>query len=343
MNSEGHKLNNNERRSGSIWHTVIPEHRFFNSLATSTSQLDRKLHNSIRRHSPTIQTSLINTLDSNVHNPQSPDSLPQTLGNGDLIRPPLHNGLAEKNPYRRSRNPKSSTTCRSFCLSVCRNYYVRRPIFLVLLSLTFLGSHMVIFYKYFAPYLAGAHPIPTSESRNGLASAISRDKFIPESIFSTPSGNDNTEEWAKGEEFPDDLLRSAQFRPFAPLRPIDKEKFTVRINTWRRNELLVASVNHHTSCEGVAQVQIVWNDPESGPPGELLSHKSGLVVIEDHTQVNSLNERFNVKTENPPTVGILNVDDDVFYPCEALDAGAVLLALFIVFCPLSVPFFALIT
>eukprot|EP00587_Corethron_hystrix_P005611 CAMPEP_0113301640 /NCGR_PEP_ID=MMETSP0010_2-20120614/2783_1 /TAXON_ID=216773 ORGANISM="Corethron hystrix, Strain 308" /NCGR_SAMPLE_ID=MMETSP0010_2 /ASSEMBLY_ACC=CAM_ASM_000155 /LENGTH=464 /DNA_ID=CAMNT_0000155293 /DNA_START=503 /DNA_END=1897 /DNA_ORIENTATION=+ /assembly_acc=CAM_ASM_000155 len=180
---------------------------------------------------------------------------------------------------------------------------------------------MVIFYKYFAPYLAGAHPIPTSESRNGLASAISRDKFIPESIFSTPSGNDNTEEWAKGEEFPDDLLRSAQFRPFAPLRPIDKEKFTVRINTWRRNELLVASVNHHTSCEGVAQVQIVWNDPESGPPGELLSHKSGLVVIEDHTQVNSLNERFNVKTENPPTVGILNVDDDVFYPCEALDAG----------------------
>jgi len=46
------------------------------------------------------------------------------------------------------------------------------------------------------------------------------------------------------------------------------------------------------------------------------------VVVEDHTAVNSLNERFVVPEGGaPPTKGILSVDDDLFYPCEALDAG----------------------
>lgn len=111
-------------------------------------------------------------------------------------------------------------------------------------------------------------------------------------------------------------------RPTRRLRklrhPIDYDKYTVRINTWRRNELLVASVDHHASCEGVAQIQVVWCDSNEPPP-EVLDHWSGKVVVERH-ELNTLNERFRV-LRDPPTHGILSIDDDVLRPCAALDAG----------------------
>ena len=45
------------------------------------------------------------------------------------------------------------------------------------------------------------------------------------------------------------------------------------------------------------------------------------VVVERHAD-NSLNERFRLLAE-PPTAGILSIDDDVLRPCLALDAGFV--------------------
>eukprot|EP00551_Chaetoceros_affinis_P008643 CAMPEP_0203682440 /NCGR_PEP_ID=MMETSP0090-20130426/45802_1 /ASSEMBLY_ACC=CAM_ASM_001088 /TAXON_ID=426623 /ORGANISM="Chaetoceros affinis, Strain CCMP159" /LENGTH=247 /DNA_ID=CAMNT_0050551357 /DNA_START=58 /DNA_END=799 /DNA_ORIENTATION=+ len=130
----------------------------------------------------------------------------------------------------------------------------------------------------------------------------------------------------------------------SPLRPIDKTKYTVRINTWRRNDQLVVSVKHLLTCSGVAQVQIVWcetEDREDGedeghgaekeekkftrPPQEIINYTRGespMVVIEYHS-INSLNERFNILTTNDTDAndGILSVDDDVLRPCEALDDG----------------------
>ena len=41
------------------------------------------------------------------------------------------------------------------------------------------------------------------------------------------------------------------------LRPLDKEKYTVRMNTWRRKEQLLVSTEHLLSCPGVAQIQII--------------------------------------------------------------------------------------
>jgi hypothetical protein len=108
-----------------------------------------------------------------------------------------------------------------------------------------------------------------------------------------------------------------------PLRPVDREQYTIRMNTWRRNEQLVASVLHHSSCPGVAQVQIVWCDNENEPPKELTDPDenpfASKVLIERH-EANSLNERFNILTETP-TMGILSIDDDVIRPCEAIDSG----------------------
>ena len=116
----------------------------------------------------------------------------------------------------------------------------------------------------------------------------------------------NEEQWP-----PKDL------RPLTPLRAQDLEQYTIRMNTWRRPEQLVISVNHHSTCEGVAEIQIVWCDKENEPPSELLNNSK--VVIERHDE-NSLNERFRILSPTP-TLGILSIDDDALRPCEALDDG----------------------
>ena len=102
-------------------------------------------------------------------------------------------------------------------------------------------------------------------------------------------------------------------------RAADRDQYTVRINTWRRDEQLLLSVNHHASCDGAREVQVVWCDSENDPPGSVVGHPSGKVRVERHA-VNSLNERFKVLID-PPTLGILSLDDDVLRPCVALDAA----------------------
>ena len=106
-----------------------------------------------------------------------------------------------------------------------------------------------------------------------------------------------------------------------PLRPIDYEQYTVRMNTWRRPEQLIVSAKHHASCPGAKQIQIVWCDDENDPPAELLTEmtRNNKIIIERHGK-NSLNERFNI-LEPAPTIGILSIDDDVLRPCEAIDSG----------------------
>ena len=103
----------------------------------------------------------------------------------------------------------------------------------------------------------------------------------------------------------------------APLRDVDRDLYTIRINTWKRVEQLLVSVDHHSSCPGVAQIQVVWCDEQGDPPQELEQYPK--VFVERH-EVNSLNERFHI-LEQPPTLGILSMDDDVLRPCEAIDAG----------------------
>lgn len=118
-------------------------------------------------------------------------------------------------------------------------------------------------------------------------------------------------------------LEEARSHVLAPvtLHSIDASQYTLRINTWQRNEQLLLSINHHAKCEGVKEIQVVWCDAKNEPPSEILHHKSGKVKIEKHA-INSLNERFKVLID-PPTLGVLSLDDDVLRPCVALDAAFV--------------------
>ena len=106
-------------------------------------------------------------------------------------------------------------------------------------------------------------------------------------------------------------------RSLTPLRDLDYEVYTIRINSWKRLDQLQASIQHHASCPGVVQIQIVWCMAQGEPPSWLLDHEK--VVLERH-EVNSLNERFHI-LQQPPTLGILSMDDDVLRPCLAIDAG----------------------
>uniref|UniRef100_A0A7S2LXX7 Glycosyl transferase 64 domain-containing protein n=1 Tax=Skeletonema marinoi TaxID=267567 RepID=A0A7S2LXX7_9STRA len=119
-------------------------------------------------------------------------------------------------------------------------------------------------------------------------------------------------------------LQEAHSHKLAPLLPpdnnnIDTSQYTIRMNTWHRNEQLLLSINHHAQCEGVAEIQIIWCDTLNDPPDSVLHHSSGKVKIERH-DINSLNERFKIVLDTP-TLGILSLDDDVLRPCEALDAA----------------------
>ncbi|KAL7536184.1 hypothetical protein ACHAXR_006971 [Thalassiosira sp. AJA248-18] len=100
---------------------------------------------------------------------------------------------------------------------------------------------------------------------------------------------------------------------------IDTSQYTIRINTWQRNEQLLLSINHHAQCDGVKEIQVIWCDSTNEPPNEILHHSSGKVKIEKHS-INSLNERFKVMIDTP-TLGVLSLDDDVLRPCVALDAA----------------------
>ena len=110
------------------------------------------------------------------------------------------------------------------------------------------------------------------------------------------------------------------------LGDIDREKYTVRINTWRRNNQLIAVIKHYETCPNVAQIQVVWCDEENKPPAELYhqeDEKLPKIIVERHAK-NSLNERFRMSEDTKamtPTLGILSVDDDVTRPCETIDAG----------------------
>lgn len=96
------------------------------------------------------------------------------------------------------------------------------------------------------------------------------------------------------------MLIEARSRGITPIQfDIDKEKYTVRINTWHRNDILPISVRHFRSCSNVAQVQIVWCDKENEPPDEILNMEKEVggvwapVMIERHL-LNSLNGKFEL-------------------------------------------------
>ena len=68
--------------------------------------------------------------------------------------------------------------------------------------------------------------------------------------------------------------------------------YTIRVNSFRRNDLLTLFLDHYTQCDDVKEIQIVWSDPLSKPLLNVVKeypHK--LINFEIHKN-NSLSNRF---------------------------------------------------
>lgn len=100
----------------------------------------------------------------------------------------------------------------------------------------------------------------------------------------------------------------------------ENEKYTMRINTFRRNEDLKVIVRHYTQCPHIDSIQVIWSDLENKPP-PVSFFKLGKdiqipVLFEMHT-VDSLNNRFNpllpINTD-----AVYSTDDDVLISCEVM-------------------------
>ena len=51
-----------------------------------------------------------------------------------------------------------------------------------------------------------------------------------------------------------------------PARPAGARGCSVRVNTFRRNDLLAGFVEHYERCEAAAEIVVVWSDPANAPP-----------------------------------------------------------------------------
>ncbi len=107
---------------------------------------------------------------------------------------------------------------------------------------------------------------------------------------------------------------------------IELNQYTIRVNSFRRNDLLEKFLNHYTKCSHVKEITVVWSDQEHAPPSNLLKQftklssssdsSSAKVSFEVHS-TNSLNNRF-LALHDVATEGVLSIDDDLIVDCESL-------------------------
>lgn len=157
-------------------------------------------------------------------------------------------------------------------------------------------------------------PTGSSDMLNLVGEQPSADELLIYKGRKSPSMNSHTFPHLG----PDSSVYNTSVPTLQPLRPFDREKYTIRINTWRRPQILIEIINYYKTCPGVAEIQVVWCDKETEPPSEIYQNSSNFVKV-DRREINSLNERFNLSGIGAPTLGIIHVDDDDLFPCITLD------------------------
>ncbi|GAB5030024.1 glucuronyl n-acetylglucosaminyl transferase ext2 [Nannochloropsis oceanica] len=99
--------------------------------------------------------------------------------------------------------------------------------------------------------------------------------------------------------------------------------YTIRVNSFRRNDMLKGFLQHFATCPNVEAIHVVWSDQENKPPSmadwalPLTSDQLEKVQFEEQP-TDSLNNRFRVLLP-VPTPAVLSLDDDLVIPCGTLD------------------------
>lgn len=94
-------------------------------------------------------------------------------------------------------------------------------------------------------------------------------------------------------------------------------KYTIRVNTFRRPDLLKTFLNHYTTCKDVKEIQIIWSDQKTAAPIEWVRlYPNALVTFEIHKN-DSLSNRFrpllSIKTD-----AVASLDDDLIITCAEM-------------------------
>lgn len=98
-------------------------------------------------------------------------------------------------------------------------------------------------------------------------------------------------------------------------KQISSNQVTMRVNSFRRLDLLEFFLDYYKTCDVVNQIQVVWSDQQNKPPLDWLSkYPNGKVVFEVHAK-NSLNNRF-IPLQEIRTDAVLSIDDDLIIPCQ---------------------------
>ena len=101
------------------------------------------------------------------------------------------------------------------------------------------------------------------------------------------------------------------------MRDDPRNQVTVRVNTFRRLDLLEFFLDYYKDCNVIKQIQVVWSDQQNKPPMEWITKYSiGKVMFEVHTK-DSLNNRFNA-LQDLPTEAVLSIDDDLIIPYQKI-------------------------
>ena len=68
---------------------------------------------------------------------------------------------------------------------------------------------------------------------------------------------------------------------------VETEKLTIRVNTFRRLDLLRIFLDHYLECTVVHQIQVVWSDQQNSVPADISSrYQLPKVLFELHRNGN---------------------------------------------------------
>mmetsp|Transcript_15227 Transcript_15227/g.17246 ORF Transcript_15227/g.17246 Transcript_15227/m.17246 type:complete len:488 (+) Transcript_15227:246-1709(+) len=104
---------------------------------------------------------------------------------------------------------------------------------------------------------------------------------------------------------------------------IQKEKYTIVVSTYNRDNELIKNVDHWLSCPHVHEVQIVWHNPLRDLPDLLVDvekeHNCSTprLVIRKQKE-DQLSNRFRTPAKAFATDAVFNIDDDAVLDCRLM-------------------------
>lgn len=97
-------------------------------------------------------------------------------------------------------------------------------------------------------------------------------------------------------------------------------KYSIVVNTFRRNDLLQRFLKHYITCRRVHTIYVVWSDQKNEAPDmvELVGDPEDVPIVVLKYDKDSLNNRFK-PIPDLETEALLSIDDDQLISCDSVE------------------------